>query len=145
LIELAGREIPDEGDAVRPATIKTEVGYVKMERDIDDMNTLGELSPFTCPSCQGSLWELRNGDLLRYRCHTGHAYSRETLLAEQANVTEDALYAALRAVEEKAAALRRLGARTARSQYLKESFEGRAEELERNAEVLRALIEQNAK
>jgi two-component system chemotaxis response regulator CheB len=113
-----------------------------MNRDIKDMSTLGELSPFTCPSCRGSLWELRDGNVVRYRCHTGHAFSRETLLADQTVAIEEALYTALRAVEEKATALRRLGTRqSAASPVLGASFLDRASTLERTAEVLRDLVE----
>jgi hypothetical protein len=28
----------------------------------------GKLSTFTCPECHGPLWELDEGDLIRYRC-----------------------------------------------------------------------------
>ena len=47
-------------------------------------------------------------DVLRYRCHTGHAFTRDSLIAEQTTEMEDALYSAVRAVEEKALVLRKL-------------------------------------
>jgi two-component system chemotaxis response regulator CheB len=125
----------------RPQGIKEEIEFAKMERDITDIGSLGKLSPFTCPACRGALWELQNDDILRYRCHTGHAFSKESLLAEQSVGIEDALFAALRAVEEKATALRRLGQRhEGRSTTLTGHFESRAHELDRTAEVLRALL-----
>src|SRR5262249_52555810 len=31
----------------------------------------GPPSGFTCPECGGALWELQNGELIRYRCHVG--------------------------------------------------------------------------
>ena len=61
------------------------------------MDKIGEISAFTCPSCNGALWELQEGNLTRYRCHTGHAFSAESLLAEQSESIEDALFAGLRA------------------------------------------------
>src|SRR5690606_36324302 len=42
----------------------------------------GELTPFTCPECHGTLVKLIEGNMLRYRCHTGHAYTASSLLAE---------------------------------------------------------------
>lgn len=32
-------------------------------------------SPFSCPECNGVLSALKDADMIRYRCHTGHAYS----------------------------------------------------------------------
>ena len=75
------------------------------------MDMLGDPSIFTCPTCHGMLWELKDGDMLRYRCHVGHAFSVDSLLAGQTEFTETALYSALRALEEKATALRRVAER----------------------------------
>jgi two-component system, chemotaxis family, protein-glutamate methylesterase/glutaminase len=68
----------------------------------------GAPSVYTCPECSGSLWEIQDGELLRYRCRVGHAYTAESLLAGQAGAVEAALWAALRALEEKAALASRL-------------------------------------
>jgi two-component system chemotaxis response regulator CheB len=62
--------------------------------------TLGTLTSFTCPSCHGSLWELREGDFVRFRCRTGHAYSAEALMAEQMQGIENTLGDALRSIGE---------------------------------------------
>jgi two-component system, chemotaxis family, protein-glutamate methylesterase/glutaminase len=43
---------------------------------------LGEPSLFTCPECHGILLRLKAGGGLRFRCHTGHAYTADALLAE---------------------------------------------------------------
>jgi len=50
----------------------------------------------------GYLWELRDGDLTRFRCRVGHAFSIESMDAKQAEMLESALWAALRALEERA-------------------------------------------
>lgn len=62
---------------------------------------LGEFSAFTCPECHGVLMRIKDGSLVRFRCHTGHAYSGESLLASLAETGEDTLWNALRAVEER--------------------------------------------
>jgi len=96
---------------------------------------------FTCPECRGALWELEEGGHLRYRCHTGHAYSQDSLLADQTVAMEKGLYTALRAVEEKSAALRRLADRwPEHASATGLSYEGRAQELDRSAEMLRAML-----
>ena len=61
-----------------------------------------QASPIVCPSCQGSMVETVEGGLLRYRCHVGHAFSVDSLLAEQSESLEAALWASVRALEESA-------------------------------------------
>lgn len=63
----------------------------------------GVPSPFACPDCGGVLWELKAGEMVRFRCRVGHAYTMATLAEEQQDGVEDALWAAMRALEEKAA------------------------------------------
>jgi two-component system chemotaxis response regulator CheB len=65
-------------------------------------------STFSCPSCQGVLFELNGEPAPRYRCRVGHAWSPGSLAAEQALTVEEALWVALRALEESAAMNRRL-------------------------------------
>jgi two-component system, chemotaxis family, protein-glutamate methylesterase/glutaminase len=102
----------------------------------------GSPSPFTCPDCGGVLWELNEGNLLRYRCHVGHAYSIESLAAEQSDSVEAALWAALRALEEKAALSRRMAFQAKqRNQPLSEAqFSSKAEEIELQAAAIRQLV-----
>jgi two-component system chemotaxis response regulator CheB len=50
----------------------------------EDVLKFGELSPFTCPECHGVLTMLREGRIIRFRCHTGHAFSADTLLTRTA-------------------------------------------------------------
>jgi len=60
---------------------------------------LGDLSPYTCPECHGVLMQLKEGSLLRFRCHTGHAYSLNTLLAEVTQSIEESLWDGIRTIE----------------------------------------------
>jgi two-component system chemotaxis response regulator CheB len=72
----------------------------------------GASSGFACPDCGGALFELKERDFDRYRCGVGHAYSPETLLSKQSDSFENALWIALRAMEESAALCARLAARS---------------------------------
>ena len=76
----------------------------------------GKPSPFACPDCHGVLWEVEEGDLLRFRCRVGHAFSPESLLASQSSNLEEALWVALRALEETAALAERLQERATEPQ-----------------------------
>jgi two-component system chemotaxis response regulator CheB len=104
-----------------------------------DDQYLGELSAFTCPDCRGALWELRDGDLLRFRCHVGHAFSAESLMADQSEELENALWAALRSLEENAALARRMAARASEREHTVSvmQFEENARRVEQHAEVIR--------
>jgi two-component system chemotaxis response regulator CheB len=63
---------------------------------------LGEPSLFTCPECHGTLLKLRGEKPERYRCHTGHAFTADSLLAELSEVTEEAVWNSTRAMQESA-------------------------------------------
>ncbi len=60
----------------------------------------GELTSFTCPECHGALVRLIEGNIIRFRCHTGHAFTASALLAGITQTIEEALWSSMRAVEE---------------------------------------------
>jgi two-component system chemotaxis response regulator CheB len=62
-----------------------------------------------CPICQGVLTEAQPGVFQHFRCHVGHAFSLDSLIREQSEEMERALWAAVRSLEEGAALSRRLG------------------------------------
>jgi len=69
----------------------------------------GLLTPFTCPDCHGALSQLIEGKLIRYRCHTGHAYTISALLGEVTASVESLLYQSMRGLEETKMLLHNLG------------------------------------
>jgi two-component system chemotaxis response regulator CheB len=92
-----------------PFSIRLETAIAAQEltgMDVDDK--LGTPSRFTCPECHGALWEIDDGALLRYRCHVGHAFTAESMLAAQATQTEELLWSLMRAHQERAALTRRI-------------------------------------
>jgi len=109
--------------------------------EIEDDLHIGKPSTFGCPECGGTLWEINQEGLLRYRCRVGHAYTAEDLGAEQRFGVETALWAALRALEESASLYRKLAdrGREANLQTLR-SFEERALTAEKNSHILRDFL-----
>ncbi|MGE5640061.1 MAG: chemotaxis protein CheB [Clostridia bacterium] len=100
-----------------PALAERERGMLEHEVKIaegaealeQDVLPYGELSRFTCPECHGVLTLLREGRLVRFRCHTGHAYSAGTLLDSVTEQVEDQLWAAVRALDETTMLLNEMG------------------------------------
>jgi len=102
----------------------------------------GPPSKFTCPDCGGALWELRDGKLTKYRCHVGHGYTPDGLIAAQSEALETALWSALRALEENADLRRRMARRAAKGNWpqLVRQYEQQAIETEERATVIRNLL-----
>jgi two-component system chemotaxis response regulator CheB len=69
----------------------------------------GELTAFTCPDCHGALTKLIEGNLIRFRCHTGHAYTISALLSEVTESVESTMTQAMRGLEETNMLLEQLG------------------------------------
>lgn len=105
--ETEDAEMSSRDDRIDYENRSAEVDNSALEQD----DRPGVPSPFACPDCGGVLWELESGQMLRFRCRVGHAYSVESLLASQTDGLEAALWSALRALEEKASLTRRLADR----------------------------------
>jgi two-component system chemotaxis response regulator CheB len=75
----------------------------------------GTVTPLSCPDCGGALWEVGQ-PVGGYRCRVGHAFSLDALVDGQLDVTETALWMAVRALEEHAATLQRAAERLDRDQ-----------------------------
>ena len=94
----------------------------------------------SCPECGGALREISDGELLRYRCHVGHAYDANLLLGAQTQGVERALWSALRALEERAALLRRMAAQGSSGNSLATRWAELATEHEAQAQAVRSLL-----
>lgn len=103
----------------------------------------GTVSSFSCPDCGGVLWELHDDRFVRYRCRVGHAWTGATLLGEQQRKLEEALWVALRSLEESASLARQIAARqrSRGADTLASRFEAQAESVETRAGVVRAVLE----
>lgn len=102
----------------------------------------GELAPFVCPDCGGALWETMEGRLTRYRCHVGHAFTGDHLLAGMDEELEGALWSALRAIEENVSLSRRLAERASDAGHgtTAQQHQEHAAEMEQRAALLQRLL-----
>lgn len=101
----------------------------------------GTPSPLACPECHGVLLRFEEGRLIRFRCHTGHAYTAETLLAEVREAVEKTLWNATRALDEQVILLSHLGRHLAQTgeQERSAALAGQAQEISERAEAVRQL------
>jgi two-component system chemotaxis response regulator CheB len=109
---------------------------------MDEMDGLGRRWVLACPDCGGVLWEVDEGQLLRFRCHVGHAYTAEMMsLALEENLRR-ALASAERALEERVALARNLNKRSldAGHRLAAETWAERVREFEREMEIMRTSI-----
>jgi two-component system, chemotaxis family, protein-glutamate methylesterase/glutaminase len=89
--------------------IESEVRIAENYADVSmELFQKSELSPFTCPECHGVLAKM-SGGVPRFRCHTGHAVSAESLLDSLQNQVEARLGDAARAIDESVMLLNHLG------------------------------------
>jgi two-component system chemotaxis response regulator CheB len=98
----------------------------------------GAVSVFICPECGGGLWQVDEKDPVRFRCHVGHAYYGETLLGEQSEVLEAALWTATRLFREKSVLARQLAVREQQRGNIPaaQRFEEQAQLSERNGTLI---------
>ena len=143
----ADMQAKDEQAAQKEIPVKSE-----LEEDVavaaSDMSRLGDRtegqpSGFSCPDCHGVLWEIVEGKLTRYRCRVGHAYSPQSLLASQSENLEEALWTALRALEESAAMAERLQSRAAERGHTLSSkqFGNQAQDARHRARIIHDALQ----
>jgi len=144
LVQLANQPAPEEGAYPVQEDMEQEVRYTEMQ-DADTLASnerLGAPSPFSCPECGGVLWELHNGELVRFRCRVGHALSIESVRAAQDEQLEAALWTALKTLEESASLSQRM-ARQAQSHgqdWLAKRFDQQRHDTEQRAITIRQVL-----
>lgn len=103
---------------------------------------MGELSPFTCPDCRGVLSKIVDGSIQRFRCHTGHAFSAETLLETLNRRVENDLYTALAGMDESIWLLNHMGDHLAEINHTQQAavYFIKAKETAGHSDAVRATI-----
>lgn len=100
LQELVSQPMPEAKPI--PNDLKAEAAIAeRVVGTTQEIAQIGEQVPMTCPDCGGALWKLEQGNVLRFRCHTGHSYTADVLFESSKQALEETLWVALRMMEER--------------------------------------------
>lgn len=137
LSRLVGRTVP-EFPREREMPDPTEMSLGELAR----LEERGQPSPFVCPECNGTLFELAEEGVPHYRCRVGHSYLSESLAANKEGALEAALWTALRSIEEHQDLLRTMYDRAiARDHALTaRGYRAKLEETAHRLELLRSVL-----
>ena len=95
----------------------------------------------TCPDCGGALRRLQLGRLTQFRCHIGHVYTAEIMLAAQFLATEQSLGAAMRSLRERAELCRHMAQKTELEPGTASAWDTAMQEAFDQADTVRQLLE----
>lgn len=143
LVRLTNETVEEEAGNPPDDKMEIEVGVAREDNGLEQgIMKLGTPSIYTCPECHGTLLRLKEGNLIRFRCHTGHAYSLDSLLVEVTKGIEDALWNTLRAIEESELLMRHMAGhlRQTNDSQTEALFLQKAEEANRRADLVRQAV-----
>lgn len=151
LRELADRIVASVGDAVpakQPDRDQVERAHTEVAIALEGnglaagIMDLGPVSKYTCPDCHGVLVEITEGPLVRFRCHTGHAFSPASLMAEIDTEIDNGLWDAIRSVEERILLVRQIATLQAEAGRpdMALKFERQADNTATRLQALRDLV-----
>ena len=142
LAALAEEDAPVGGRRTGPHLRAMEPDLAELPIAVEGHDRPGKPSVFSCPECHGTLWEVEEGGLLRFRCRVGHVYSPDSMMAAQTDEVDRALWTALRTLEERAALAHKLAerGRMRDHRWVDKAFSQRAREAEAEANHIRALL-----
>src|SRR5262249_36537973 len=137
LARLVTEQVADDGFEL-PFDMREEVEIMEQGPPEVGEPHPGTPSQWPCPDCNGVLWEVDDPDVLRFRCRVGHAWTGENLLDTQHAVVENALWMALRSMEDRVELSRALAERaeTRGRRMSAQRFRSTADELNSSIEVL---------
>ncbi|MEO6260075.1 MAG: chemotaxis protein CheB [Thermoanaerobaculia bacterium] len=112
------------------------------EEFLDNVEQIGKRTTYTCPDCNGSIWQIGDEEPLKLRCHVGHSFTGEVFSSEQTRNIESALWSAVRIMEEKVTFSRQLAQRKRDENLLEEAeaYENEAKTIDKEVTKVRDLI-----
>lgn len=143
LVQLTNEAVEVEGSAPVSESMEIETKIALEDNSLQKgVLKLGPLSPYTCPECHGVLVQVQEGQLVRFRCHTGHAFSIDSLLAEVSESIDESLWSTLRVIEESILLLHHTAglARANQDDEMARRLIQKGAEAEQRAQRIRAVV-----
>ena len=109
---------------------------------LENVEAIGTRTTYTCPECNGSIWQIGKEEPLRFRCHIGHSFTANVFLSEQTQNIENALWSAVRTMEEKVTFSRQMSERMRNYnlQTAATKYEDHAKSLDAEVTIVRGII-----
>lgn len=145
LCHLSQQEVVIE-DGLPPAEKERwqkEINIAAQKNALDmGVRNIGKPSLLTCPECSGALMEVKEGKIIRYRCHTGHAFTASALLAGVTKSVEENMWQVVRGLEEAYMILDQAAEqyREAGNEKDAEKFAAKAEQIRERSRGIQELI-----
>ena len=138
---------PSESEELYPVPrdveVEAKIAEQRMNSDelLENVEKIGRQTVFTCPECSGVIWQIGEEEPVRLRCHVGHSFTTDIFQDLQTDKLENALWTAVRVMDESANFYRDRAARL-RKENVHEaaSHEEQATKLATQASALRQLI-----
>jgi two-component system, chemotaxis family, protein-glutamate methylesterase/glutaminase len=144
LVRLTSEPAEMQGAFTMPEDLEIEVNIAREQDAVEaGILKLGEPSMFTCPECHGTLLQLKNNkNILRFRCHTGHAFSVNSLFAELNENIEDTVWGAVRAIQESVMLMQHMADHLNKTDQTDtaEAFLQKARQAQQQADEMKQLI-----
>lgn len=129
-----------------PENIKKESEItIRMASGLEETRQLGELTTLTCPDCGGILTKIKERELTRYRCFTGHVFTQDKLQTGYVERTEETLWIAIRMMEERKNFLLGYNGHANESPALAADREKRASDLKIHIDRLKVILAEVSK
>jgi hypothetical protein len=143
LDRLTREEVPEKEAAAVSEEMETEATWPSFIPRCDSAHTQRvSRQASAARSATGPCGSCRTGELVRYRCRVGRAYSRDSLPAQQSKTLEVAFWSTLRALEERAALATRLAHRSRQGAHdlAARRFEEQAADARQRADLIRQAL-----
>jgi two-component system chemotaxis response regulator CheB len=143
LVRLTSEQVEEETGAQMPEDLAKEAKVAKMDTNLMRADEqAGTPSAFSCPECGGVLWEIQDEKVLRFRCRVGHGFSIESMMAEQSEALETALWVALKTLQESADISRRLAqhSRMSGQNRVAKRFDAKLQEAEQRIMLIKRAL-----
>lgn len=142
LAEIARRPMPKNGNgSKRPKQVP--ISLARKDESVEEHEHKdGKPAIYTCPECSGTMWEKQQGGTMHYECRVGHTYSQLGMEEAKRDALEQAMWVALRTLEESASLARRMSERARQRNHVMVArrWEELAKTRTKDAGVLREIL-----